>query len=84
MAGSQELPEITFLLTVLDSLQRLAVVSAAGFQNLSALERCDNEANAHNAYVQLNETSAPIKANAAELKQIILWQLANPLCALSA
>lgn len=45
---------------------------------------CDSENNAHSAYVQINGISAPIQANSAELKQMILWQLANPLCALNA
>lgn len=83
-AAGQELEDVTFLLTVLDSLQRLAVKGATGFQNLSAYIRCDGEANAHNAYVQLNELSAPIQANSTELKQLILWQLANPMCSLGA
>ena len=83
-AGGQELQDVTFLLTVLDSLQRLAVIGAEGFQNLSGYNQCDGEANAHNAYVQLNELSPPIQANSAELKQLILWQLANPMCLLNA
>jgi hypothetical protein len=84
LAGSQELQDVTFLLTVLDSLQRLAVVSAEGFENLSAYEMCDAEVNAHEAYVKINTLSPPIQANSAELKQMILWQLANPLCLLNA
>jgi len=83
-ASFQELPDVTFLLAVLDSLQRLAVAGAECFENLDAFEMCDSEANAHDAYVRIHEISPPIQANAAELKQLILWQLANPLCALGA
>jgi len=80
-ASANELPDVTFLLTVLDALQRLAVDGVAGFELLDAYNQCDGEANSHNAYAQLITLSAPVQSNKAELKQMILWQLANPLCA---
>lgn len=79
-AGEQELPDVTAWLTVIDSLQRLAVDGVTGAQPLSEYRKCEGEANAHNAYVQLMALSPPIQANVAELKQVALWQLGNLLC----
>lgn len=83
-AGPNELPEEVFLAVVLDSLQRLAVDGVAGFQNLNQYVVCEGEANAHQAFAQFNFVSLPIQASASQLKQQILWMLANPLCANSA
>lgn len=72
-----ELEDMTFLLTVIDALQRRAVGGTGTFQPLANYNACDGEANAHNAYCSLNFLSAPFQADKAELKQIILWQVAN-------
>lgn len=83
-AGEYELEEETFLALVLDSVQRLAVKGVTGFPNLSTAEVCDLDANAHNAYVQVNPVSLPIQSNSAQLKAYVLWALGQALCANSA
>ncbi len=80
-ADQYELEEATFFATVIDSLQRLAKASVSGWQPLSAYNACDGESNAHNAYCVLNPVSLPMQTITTEQKQIILWQLANALCA---
>lgn len=80
LAATRELPEELFLYAVLDALQRLAVSDVTGFVNLSTYDMCDAEKNAANAYCALRELSAPIQAEATEIKQQILWLLGNALC----
>jgi hypothetical protein len=75
-----ELHEVTFLLTVIDALERRAKGATGTFQPLTAYNQCDGEANAKNAFCSLNFLSPPFQADKSELKQIILWQLANGLC----
>lgn len=79
-ALDHELQDITFLLTVIDALERKAQGAPGTFRALTAYTNCEGEGNAKNAYCALNALSPPIQADAAELKQIILWQLANGLC----
>lgn len=74
--------DMQFLLAVLDGFQRLAVAGVEGFQPLSAYTVCDGEANARNASCAIGNITPPFQANSAELKQIILWQLGNGLCAI--
>lgn len=80
-ADAYELPDETFLYTVIDALQRLAVDGVAGFSNLSQYIACEGETNARLAYARLVQTTLPIQASKSEAKQIILWQLGAALCA---
>lgn len=84
LAAMRELQEVTFLYAVLDALQRLAVNGAEGFVNLNTYDMCEAEQNARNASCALTTLSAPVQADATEIKQQILWMLANPLCTLGA
>lgn len=79
--GLYELLDATFLATVIDALQRLAVAGVTGAQPLTDYNVCDGETNAKNAYCSLNDTTLPIQTNTAEQKQVVLWQLGNLLCA---
>lgn len=80
LAATRELPEETFLLTVLDALQRLAVGGVEGFVNLNTYDMCEAETNANNASCALLPLSAPVQTDATEIKQQILWMLGNALC----
>lgn len=71
-----------FLLAIIDANERLAQAGVEGFQPLSAYLSCDGEENARNAVCAIGNITPPIQANTAELKQIVLWQLGNPLCAI--
>ena len=73
--------DMQFFAAVIDVLQRLAVDGVAGFQLLSAYNSCDGEQNSKNAFCSIGNITLPWQFNKAELKQMILWQLANPLCA---
>jgi len=79
-AADFELLDITFLLAVIDALERKAQGAAGTFLPLSSYTACDGEENARNADCALGDISPPFQANGAELKQIILWQLGNGLC----
>lgn len=81
-AADHEMLEMQFLLAVIDALQRLAVADVDGFQPLSAYLVCEGEENARNAVCAMGNITPPFQANSAELKQIILWQLGNGLCAI--
>jgi hypothetical protein len=81
MAAQWELLDSTFLATVLDALQRLAVAGVEGFENLSAYEVCDGDANASNAHCALQFVTLPVQFDPTNVKQQILWQLGNALCA---
>lgn len=84
LGAMRELSEETFLYAVLDALQRLAVAGVEGFVNLNTYDMCDAEINAKNASCALTTLSAPVQAEATEIKQQILWLLGNPLCTLDA
>lgn len=72
--------DMQFLFTVIDALERIAQGADGTFQPLLSYNACDGEANAKNAQCAIGNLTPPFQADAAELKQIILWQLANGLC----
>jgi len=72
--------DMQFLLTVVDALERLAQGGENAFLPLTDYTACDGEANAKNAQCSIGNVTPPFQADKAELKQIILWQLANGLC----
>ncbi len=75
-----EMLDMQFLLTVIDALERRAQGADGNFLPLTDYTACDGEANAKNAQCAIGNLTPPFQADAAELKQIILWQLANGLC----
>lgn len=75
-----EMLDVQFLLTVIDALERKAQGAAGTFLPLSGYTACTGELNAKNAQCAIGNLTPPFQADAAELKQIILWQLANGLC----
>jgi len=80
-AGQYALEQATFNALVLDALQRLAVKGITGFPNLSTAVKCDLDANARAAYVQVNPVSLPIQTNTDEQQAYVLWALGQALCA---
>lgn len=80
MAAQWELLDPTFLATVLDALQRLAQAGVTGFQPLANMNLCDANANASNAHCALQFVTLPVQFDPVNVKQQILWMLANPLC----
>jgi hypothetical protein len=83
-AGQYALEQATFNALMLDFFQRLAVKGVAGFANLSGAVKCDIDANARNAYVQVNAVSLPIQTNTDEQQALLLWAAGNALCVLGA
>jgi hypothetical protein len=79
-AADRALLPTTFLLALVDSLQRLAVAGVGGFKQLSLYDPCDGLENARNAQCALRDLTPPFQFNDEELQQIILWQLGNGLC----
>lgn len=80
-ADQYEMLNPNFMLAVLDAFQRLAVAGVTGFQPLANYLACEGEANAHNAQCAIQPISPPMQYTEAEIKQIILWQAGNALCA---
>lgn len=76
-----EMLNMQFLLAVIDALERKAQGADGEFQPLSEYTACDGEANARAAACAMGNITPPFQADEAELKQIILWQLGNGLCA---
>lgn len=81
-AADHEMLDTQFLLALVDGFQRLAAAGVEGFEDLADFHICDAEENARNAVCVMGNITPPIQANTAELKQIVLWQLGNALCAI--
>lgn len=79
--NDRELPLMTFLLLVIDSLERLRSVETPTFPALADIEYCDAAAALRNAYCALAMTNTPaFSITEAQAMSIILTQLNEALC----